>query len=52
MKSNTNSKVIVLGGGSAGWLTALFVQRNWPGADVTVVEDPKRPPKAFQRDFP
>ena len=44
MKSNTNSKVIVLGGGSAGWLTALFVQRNWPGADVTVVEDPKRPP--------
>lgn len=43
-KSNTNSKVIVLGGGSAGWLTALFINRNWPTAEVTVVEDPNRPP--------
>jgi tryptophan halogenase len=39
-----SSKIVVLGGGSAGWLTALFVQRNWPKADITVVEDPKRPP--------
>ena len=42
--SNINSKVVVLGGGSAGWLTALFVKRNWPKCDVTVIEDPKRPP--------
>jgi hypothetical protein len=41
---NTNSKVVVLGGGSAGWLTALFVKRNWPRAEITVVEDPNRPP--------
>ena len=41
---NTNSKAVVLGGGSAGWLTALFLKRNWPTLSVTVVEDPERPP--------
>lgn len=39
-----NSKAVVLGGGSAGWLTALFLQRNWPKLDIVVVEDPNRPP--------
>lgn len=42
--SNTTSNAIVLGGGSAGWLTALFLKRNWPKLKVTVVEDPNRPP--------
>ena len=41
---NTNSKVVILGGGTAGWLTALFVQRNWPQTNVTVIENPKKPP--------
>jgi len=40
----TNSKVVVLGGGTAGWLTALFVQRNWHRAQVTVIENPNQPP--------
>jgi tryptophan halogenase len=37
-------KAVVLGGGSAGWLTALFLQKNYPGLDITVVEDPASPP--------
>lgn len=41
---NINSNVVILGGGTAGWLTGLFVQRNWPRATVTIIEDPNRPP--------
>ena len=37
-------KIVILGGGAAGWLTALFIQKNWPAADVCVVEDPNTPP--------
>jgi tryptophan halogenase len=37
-------KVVVLGGGSAGWVTALYIQRYWSDLDITVVEDPNRPP--------
>jgi tryptophan halogenase len=31
-------KIVVVGGGTAGWLTALFVQRTFPSLDITVVE--------------
>ena len=41
---NTSSNVCILGGGTAGWLTGLFIQRNWPRANVTIIEDPNRPP--------
>ena len=41
---NTNSKIVILGGGTAGWLTALFIQRNWPKTEISVIEDPNRPP--------
>jgi len=30
--------MLVLGGGSAGWITALYVQRRFPRARITVVE--------------
>lgn len=42
--SNTLSNVVILGGGNAGWLTALFVKRTWPKLNVTLIEDPNRPP--------
>ena len=35
---------VVLGGGTAGWLTALYVKVTYPFMDVTVVEDPEKPP--------
>jgi tryptophan halogenase len=34
----------ILGGGTAGWLTALFLKRYWPELTITVIEDPKKPP--------
>lgn len=37
-------KIVVLGGGTAGWLTALFLQKAYTDISITVVEDPKRPP--------
>ena len=35
---------IVLGGGTAGWLTAMTLQKLWPSLSVSVVEDPEKPP--------
>ena len=37
-------KIVVVGGGSAGWLTALFLKKNWNNLDVSVVEDPNLQP--------
>jgi len=37
-------KIIILGGGGAGWLTALSIKRHWPNTDITVVEDTSIPP--------
>lgn len=41
---NTKTEVTILGGGSAGWLTALFINRNWPHLKINVIENPKKPP--------
>lgn len=43
-KLTSKSKIVILGGGTAGWLTALFIKRNWPNTDISIVEDPNRPP--------
>ena len=32
-------KIVVLGGGTAGWLTALFCKQTFPSASVTVIEN-------------
>jgi tryptophan 7-halogenase len=37
-------KIVILGGGSAGWLTALFINKCYPNYNVSVVEDPNQPP--------
>jgi tryptophan halogenase len=36
--------VTILGGGTAGWLVALYITKHWPSLDVTVLEDPSKPP--------
>jgi hypothetical protein len=40
----TSVSLVILGGGTAGWLSALFVKHYYPSIDITVVEDPKKPP--------
>jgi tryptophan 7-halogenase len=38
------NKIVVLGGGSAGWLTALFLNKMYNLQDITVIEDPNTLP--------
>ena len=35
------SGVVVLGGGSAGWITAALLAKRWGGAAITVIESPE-----------
>jgi tryptophan halogenase len=37
-KINHNFKFCVVGGGTAGWLTALFLNRYYPNSNITVIE--------------
>jgi len=39
-----NYNAVILGGGSAGWLTALWVKKFWPNLKIAIVENPKKPP--------
>jgi len=39
-----SKKIVVLGGGSAGWMTALYFNKTFPNLQVTVIEDPNQPP--------
>lgn len=34
-------RVVVLGGGSAGWITACLLAKEWGAAQVTVIESPE-----------
>ena len=36
--SSKNKKLIVLGGGTAGWLTALFLNKIFPKYETTLIE--------------
>jgi len=37
-------KIAILGGGTSGWLSAIFLKKVWPELEITVIEDPKSPP--------
>lgn len=39
-----NIKIAILGGGLAGYLTALYIVDQYPKFTVTVIEDPSQPP--------
>ena len=34
-------KIVIIGGGTAGWATALSVQKFWKDSDVTLIESSK-----------
>lgn len=37
-------KIAILGGGTSGWISAIFFKRVWPELEITVIEDPKQLP--------
>ena len=40
MKTN---KIIIVGGGSAGWMAAATLKSQFPNKDITVIESPNIP---------
>jgi tryptophan halogenase len=38
LKFDNSFKFVVVGGGSAGWITALFIQKQFPLSDITVIQ--------------
>ena len=40
---NTVKKIIIVGGGSAGWMTAATLIKTFPNKNITVIESPNIP---------
>lgn len=39
----TVKNIVIVGGGSAGWMSAAFLKRTYPEMDVTIIESPDHP---------
>jgi hypothetical protein len=39
--TSPNKKIVVLGGGTAGWMTAHMIRTYYPDYDITVIHDSK-----------
>ena len=37
------NKILIVGGGSAGWMSAAFLIRTYPDMDITIIESPDHP---------
>ena len=35
------NNITIIGGGTAGWLTALFIQKNYPSSKIKLIESSK-----------
>ena len=35
---NKNCKIVIVGGGAAGWMAALYINKHYPDFDITVIE--------------
>ena len=38
MKSSNINKIVIVGGGTAGWMTAALLVKKYPEKDITVIE--------------
>jgi tryptophan halogenase len=43
MKQSTNSKLVIVGGGSAGWMTASALIKSFPEKEIILIESPNVP---------
>ena len=41
--SKSVKKIVIVGGGSAGWLTAAYALHNLPNTQISLIESPNVP---------
>ena len=43
MKTTKINKIVIVGGGSAGWMSASFLIKAFPNKEIVLVESPDYP---------